>query len=141
MIGDVGQVIGREVELARDNLRALCGLEREAPICGQLPTGVVELEFGAVLGPQCIVEGCQDDRRAELPFVDQIARALVVRVDASRPTLPQRLIDTDVEVVRPLRRGRVGLRHLGRRGGVGKLGHRLVAHQFERRRREISRVA
>ena len=72
VVGDVGQIRWREVELRRVDVLALGALRGQVEIGSQRPAGIVGGEFDAVLPAIAVVERRQDDRRAELALVDQV---------------------------------------------------------------------
>ena len=84
--GDIGEVCGIELELARFDVLAERLLEGEVGIGGKAAMAVIGGELDAVLLALGVVERRQDDRRAELAFVDQMAGELVIAVDAEGKT-------------------------------------------------------
>ena len=87
VVGDIGQIAGIELELAGDDVAARRPLIGGVDIAGEVAGLVVDGEFAAILPPGLIVERRQDDRRAELAFVDQVVRRLVEAVEAERELL------------------------------------------------------
>src|SRR5271154_1550715 len=78
---DVFQFVRREVELPRFHLRALRDAVGEVVVHVDVFVAVRAGELGSPHAALVVVEGLEDKRRAELAFVDQIGRLLVVRID------------------------------------------------------------
>src|SRR5215469_1033715 len=92
VVQDVG-VVGRgEVELRRLDLLALRRLERQIGVGGEVLDRVVTGEFHTAYRSVAIVERGENDRRAELPLVDQVLRLLVEGVDPERQGVAQKLL-------------------------------------------------
>ena len=73
-----------EVELRRfDAFRQLVG-DREIAVKGEIADVIVGRQLDALIDADFVVEWCQNNRRAKLPFVEQIVREFVVAVDAYR---------------------------------------------------------
>ena len=82
VLRNVSQLIRREIELRRDDVSAHgariggIAIDRPRPLVvayGEYPAG--DIGFG-------VIERGQDDRRAELSFVDQICRQLVIAIES-----------------------------------------------------------
>ena len=139
--GDISQIVGGEVELARLEILADRALERDVAVRLEMAGRVVAGEFHAVHLAVAVIERRQDDGRTELTLVDEVDRLLVIAVHADGESFGNALLDADVVVVRALGLDRVvlGDRRLERR--VEELLDGGAADQLERRRREEARVA
>ena len=122
VVGDVGEIVRVKAELARDDVLADGALEGEVAVGLEVPAAVVAGELHAVHLAVAVVEGREDDGRAELPLVDEIGRLLVVAVDAGGERLAEGLLDAEVVVVGALGLDDVVGEVRGRGGGVGELG-------------------
>ncbi len=109
MVGDIGQVVGREVELRRHQVHALGLGDGQVGIGGQRTVGIVERELGAAVAAIVIIERRQDDRRAELALVDQVPRDAFIAVDADGEVVAELLLDAQVVIVVALGIGQVVL--------------------------------
>ena len=110
VVGDIGQIRRREIELRRIDVLALGALHREIQIGRESPGRVVDGEFRAVLLAEAVVERRQNDGCTELALVDQIHRLLVVAVRSDRQRSGDFLLHAEIVVVRMLRQRRSGLR-------------------------------
>src|SRR5690348_4621260 len=99
VIGNVGEIVGAEVELRRFDLLAARSLGGEVEVSREMSARVAFREFGAVLLAMTVIERRQDDRRAELAFIDEVHRLLVVGVNAGGEAVVEALLDADVVVV------------------------------------------
>ena len=81
VVGNVVKLWLGEVELRRLDVLAVGGLNRQIPIDREILDGVVGGKFHAADEAVAVVERREDDRRAELSFVDQVLRLLVEAVD------------------------------------------------------------
>src|SRR6185437_3599480 len=100
--GDVGEVVGAEVELRRLELLSAGPLGGKIEICREVSACNACRYFGPVLLAVPIVEGRQDDRCTELAFVDEVRRLLVVCIYSGGEAVAEALLDSDVVVVRLL---------------------------------------
>src|SRR5450755_35842 len=141
--GDVGELLGREVELRGHDVAPPRTLKGEVAVGGKAIAGVVGGELDTGNAAVAIVERSENDWRAELAFIDQILRWLVVAVDSERQAPEQLLLHADVVVVGALGRGRgIGSDRAGGQGGaVEEFREGFAADQLERRRGEIARIA
>src|SRR5258708_37861303 len=100
IVRDVGQIRGGEIELRRIDLLALGALRGQVQIGRQVARGVINRELGPVLFPVAVVEGRQNDGRAELTLVDQIFRLLVIGVESNGQFAGDLLLNAEAVVVR-----------------------------------------
>ncbi len=136
VIRHVGQVVGAEVELAGFEAFADRPLEREVAVRLEGPARVVPGKFHAVHLPVTIVEGRQDDRRAELALIDEMGRLLVIGVNTHGQRGRQLLLQPEIVVVRAFGFDRVVSPHRawGELSRVQELRDRRAAHELKRRR-------
>ncbi len=80
--GDVVELLLGNVELRRLHFLAVRGLPRRIEVRGKIADGVVGSELYASDQSIAVIERRENDRRAELPLVDQVLRLLVEAVDA-----------------------------------------------------------
>ena len=82
MAGDIGKIARIELELAGDDVAAVRPLIGRVDIAGEIARPVIDASTRRHIAARLIVERRQDDRRAELAFVDQIAGRLEETVKA-----------------------------------------------------------
>ena len=99
---DKGQIGRVEVELARND--AFAERLRGSEVAVEMPIAniVGQRQLGAAIDAVRVVEGAQDDRRAELAFVEQVVDKPVVQIDPGLEAREQDLRAADIEVMRPL---------------------------------------
>ncbi len=138
--GDIGELAGLEIELAGDDAPPLRLLHRPVGVDAERSPRIAGRELHASRVALGVVERCQDDRGAELAFVDQVP-VLPVEAVHAHGDAGDLLLAPHVVIGLAVREGRgveVGGR---RRGGSRELADRLHGHQLERRRGEIAGVA
>ena len=141
IIGDVGELLRREEILARDDVLALLLTARDVRIKIDPTMRVIAAELdtpGIALG---VIERRQDERRAELAFVEQVALDLVISIDRELEAAVETLLHAGIEIM--LAFGFDGIadpdqRLLGRRIEQRDVGR---SDQLLRRRREVARIA
>src|SRR5260370_27393449 len=79
--GNECELIGAEIELRRGYALAE-GLRRgEVSVKRPVPDLIAEKRFDAFADPMVIIEGCQEDRRTELPIVREVVCELLIGAD------------------------------------------------------------
>ena len=151
MILNIRQFRRREIELRRDDLLADRPAIRQVRIERPRPVVVAGGKLNARNLPMLVVEGGQDNRRAELAFINQISRGLKICIYPAMQPQQKHMIHAGVKIiiVLGLHRAVLALRRIGRRAhrarerrrGAGELRVRSAGNQLEWRRREIMRVA
>ena len=81
-----------EVELRGFYALAMRGLPRGIQVGAKIVDRVVGAELDAADQAVAVIERRENDRRAELPLVDQVLRLLVIAVDAERQGLVEKLL-------------------------------------------------
>lgn len=71
VIGNVRQILGREIKLRGVNLLALCTLGCMAQIHRQIIVRVIRRELNAILLAIGVIKGRENDGRSKLTFVDE----------------------------------------------------------------------
>ena len=140
---DVGEIVGIEVELARRHILALGLGVGEVGVGEPRSLGVAGIGLDAVDLATTIIERRQDDRRAELPLVDELVRAAVIGIDADGGAgIAKLLLDAGVEIILPLgERRRIGQPRGSRGAGIVELDDARRRHELEWRGREIACIA
>ena len=81
VVGDVGELLRVEAKLRGFDILALGGLHGGIDVGGKAVGGVVATELNAADLAEAIVERCQNDRGAELAFIDEVLRGSPKTVD------------------------------------------------------------
>ncbi len=105
------------------------------------PLVVAQSKFHAADTGFGVIERGENDRRAELTFVDQIRRQFIIAVETNGEARNDDLADPEIEIMRPLRLDGVVL--LNGRGGrcIVEERNRGGRDECERRRHEVARIA
>src|SRR5207248_158254 len=103
--------------------------------------GVIAAELDAPRITLGVIEGREDHRRAELPFVEQVLLDLVISVEAKLKAAVETLFDASVEIMLTFGLDRVVGLNLGLLGRPVVQGDRGRRDQLLRRRGEIARIA
>ena len=141
VVGDVGQFIGIEQILVRYDVGPDLVPPGDVAVGAEVSVGVGRLQLDADIFALVVVERRQHIGSAELSVIEQVARGLVVGVDADREAGKDLLFDADIEHVGSLRQYRA----VGVDGRLlrGALYQRQIGGggEHQRRRREVSRIA
>src|SRR5215471_10624267 len=138
---DIGEVLCGKESLRRGDTRGLLLASGQIAVGREVAQdpGRRQLNTESIGAP--VVEGCEEHRRTELPFVELVGSLLVVAVEADLEAWKDLLGDTSVHVMGPLGpRCRV-LGHLGSRRRIGELGEARIGHKLLARGREVACVA
>src|SRR6516165_3585338 len=97
--GDKSQFVRVEVELRRNDVFSLGFRSGEVAVEGPVFDVVAEGQFDAANKPLVVIERGQEDRRAELAFVEQVAGNFVIGFDPRLEPGQDDLTGADIEVV------------------------------------------
>ena len=141
VLRDVSQLIRSEIELRRVDVGAhgarISGIAIDRP----RPLVVAYGEYPARDIGLSVIECGQDDRGAELSFVDQICRQFVIAIKSDSQAGNNDLVDPDIEIMRPLCPDNAVLLDGGGGRRIVEECDRGRRDEFERRWYEVARIA
>ncbi len=141
VLRDIGKIARIEAELARRDIFAHRLFDGKIRIGREGIDIIGRRQFRAILLAARIIERRQNDRRAELAFVDQVLGYLVIGIHAQGHALRDLLVHTRIEIVGAFGAWRVVQQKRGGCRGAHEFLHRRIGHKLEGRWREIARVA
>src|ERR1700730_18315185 len=99
VLGDVGKIVGAEIELRRLDTFAARALPSEIQVRGEVLGGKAAGQFHPVLFAIGIVERRQNDGGAKLSLINQVMRLLVIVIETDGQLLRDLLLNPDVVVI------------------------------------------